>query len=84
MVEIFFETFEVPAMYVAIQAVLSLYSNGRTTGHCFIRDNIFFRINTVTFLYNSTIIFQIYLKYFNIKHNLATVTTMQILEFKNY
>jgi len=32
MVEIFFETFEVPAMYVAIQAVLSLYSNGRTTG----------------------------------------------------
>ena len=27
-----FETFNVPAMYVAIQAVLSLYSSGRTTG----------------------------------------------------
>jgi len=27
-----FETFGVPAMYVAIQAVLSLYSSGRTTG----------------------------------------------------
>ena len=29
---IVFETFGVPAMYVAIQAVLSLYSSGRTTG----------------------------------------------------
>uniref|UniRef100_A0A5K3FBW8 Actin n=1 Tax=Mesocestoides corti TaxID=53468 RepID=A0A5K3FBW8_MESCO len=27
-----FETFNVPAMYVAIQAALSLYSSGRTTG----------------------------------------------------
>merc|ERR1719461_1412149 len=27
-----FETFNVPAMYVAIQAVLSLYASGRTTG----------------------------------------------------
>jgi actin len=27
-----FETFNVPAMYVGIQAVLSLYSSGRTTG----------------------------------------------------
>jgi actin len=27
-----FETFEVPSFYVAIQAVLSLYSSGRTTG----------------------------------------------------
>lgn len=27
-----FETFNVPAMYVSIQAVLSLYSAGRTTG----------------------------------------------------
>jgi actin-related protein len=25
-----FETFNVPAMYVAIQAVLSLYASGRT------------------------------------------------------
>lgn len=27
-----FETFNCPAMYVAIQAVLSLYASGRTTG----------------------------------------------------
>ena len=27
-----FETFNTPAMYVAIQAVLSLYASGRTTG----------------------------------------------------
>merc|ERR1712088_1122185 len=27
-----FETFNLPAMYVAIQAVLSLYASGRTTG----------------------------------------------------
>merc|ERR1719348_2330824 len=27
-----FETFNMPAMYVAIQAVLSLYASGRTTG----------------------------------------------------
>eukprot|EP00969_Alexandrium_andersonii_P368891 15473914-Alexandrium_andersonii.AAC.1 len=27
-----FETFNVPAMYVGIQAVLSLYASGRTTG----------------------------------------------------
>jgi len=32
MTQIMFETFGVPAMYVAIQAVLSLYSSGRTTG----------------------------------------------------
>lgn len=32
MVQIFFETFSVPAFYVQIQAVLSLYSSGRTTG----------------------------------------------------
>merc|ERR1719323_2899275 len=30
--EIMFKTFKVPAMYVAIQAVLSLYASGRTTG----------------------------------------------------
>ena len=27
-----FETFDVPAFYVQIQAVLSLYASGRTTG----------------------------------------------------
>ncbi|MHA1608181.1 MAG: actin, cytoplasmic 2 [Candidatus Freyarchaeota archaeon] len=32
MAEIMFETFNVPAMYVAMQAVLSLYASGRTTG----------------------------------------------------
>jgi actin-related protein len=32
MTTIMFETFNVPAMYVSIQAVLSLYSSGRTTG----------------------------------------------------
>ena len=32
MTQIMFETFNVPCLYVAIQAVLSLYSAGRTTG----------------------------------------------------
>jgi len=32
MTQIMFETFDVPSMYVAIQAVLSLYASGRTTG----------------------------------------------------
>ncbi|CAM0950106.1 unnamed protein product [Alopecurus aequalis] len=32
MTQIMFETFNVPAMYVAIQAVLSLYATGRRTG----------------------------------------------------
>ena len=30
--QIFFETFNVPALFVSLQAVLSLYSTGRTTG----------------------------------------------------
>jgi len=32
MTEIMFEKFNVPAFYLGIQAVLSLYSSGRTTG----------------------------------------------------
>ncbi|MFX1260157.1 MAG: actin, cytoplasmic 2, partial [Promethearchaeota archaeon] len=32
MAEIMFETFNTPALYVAMQAVLSLYASGRTTG----------------------------------------------------
>jgi len=32
MTQIMFETFSCPSMYVAIQAVLSLYASGRTTG----------------------------------------------------
>jgi actin-related protein len=32
MAEIMFETFNIPALYVAMQAVLSLYASGRTTG----------------------------------------------------
>jgi len=32
MTQIMFETFQTPGMYVAIQAVLSLYASGRTTG----------------------------------------------------
>lgn len=31
-IQIMFETFSVPAIYMNIQAVLSLYSSGRTTG----------------------------------------------------
>eukprot|EP00158_Paraphelidium_tribonemae_P002164 Partr_v1_DN25167_c1_g1_i1_m76881 putative ARP1 actin-related protein 1 homolog len=30
--QIFFETFNVPALFVSVQAVLSLYASGRTTG----------------------------------------------------
>ncbi|XP_069101122.1 uncharacterized protein [Argopecten irradians] len=35
MIQIMFETFNTPAFYVAIQAVLSLYASGRTTGVVF-------------------------------------------------
>jgi actin-related protein len=32
LLQIMFETFKTPAMYVAYQAVLSLYATGRTAG----------------------------------------------------
>merc|ERR1711981_601481 len=35
MTQIMFETFNMPAMYISIQAVLSLYASGRTTGIVF-------------------------------------------------
>jgi actin beta/gamma 1 len=35
MTQLMFETFGIPAMYVSIQAILSLYSAGRTTGCIF-------------------------------------------------
>merc|ERR1719461_835927 len=35
MTQIMFETFNTPAMYISIQAVLSLYASGRTTGIMF-------------------------------------------------
>jgi len=41
MIQIMFETFNVPAFYVQIQAVLSLYASGRTTGIvCDIGDGV--------------------------------------------
>ena len=35
MTQIMFETFNIPGMYISIQAVLSLYASGRTTGIVF-------------------------------------------------
>ena len=32
MAELMFEEFNIPALYIAIQAVLALYASGRTTG----------------------------------------------------
>lgn len=32
MTEIMFEQFDVPALFLAVQSVLSLYSSGKTTG----------------------------------------------------
>merc|ERR1711962_6641 len=40
MTQIMFETFNMPAMYVAIQAVLSLYASGRTTMYPGIADRM--------------------------------------------
>jgi actin len=35
MIQLMFETFNVPSFYVSIQAVLALYSSGRITGIVF-------------------------------------------------
>ena len=32
MVQVMFETFQVPCMYITVQAVMALYATGRTTG----------------------------------------------------
>ncbi|KAJ7934461.1 beta-actin [Mycena leptocephala] len=41
MTQIMFETFNVPAFYVSIQAVLSLYASGRATGIVLDSDDSF-------------------------------------------
>ncbi|MGH0140535.1 UNVERIFIED_CONTAM: hypothetical protein FKN15_030743 [Acipenser sinensis] len=51
MTQIMFETFNVPAMYVAIQAVLSLYASGRTTGFSAVPYQIMFETFNVPAMY---------------------------------
>jgi len=53
--QIMFEKFNTPAMYVAIQAVLSLYASGRTTGKHDVQFIFLARLNAV-FFNNSSVI----------------------------
>ena len=47
MTQIMFETFNAPAFYVSIQAVLSLYASGRTTGVVLGNDCRFLMVDTL-------------------------------------
>lgn len=57
MVQIMFESLNVPFTYVAIQAVLALYAAGRTTGIVLILSTIQFTLSddTRTIINNSTL-----------------------------
>ena len=57
MTQIMFETFNVPAMYVAIQAVLSLYASGRTTGKFLSTFSFYFFYANITLSNGSFYIF---------------------------